>query len=127
MLLRHGWYFGAGFTKYLSEFVSYSSSSANSKMKTQLIGKPEYAENGIIQNSELETARFVCEEVEFTHICDYGVMQQFNGTTVIQGQTIRNVYGLIEYINEFNEVERGFLLNLKPNGEGKIKVLKLNN
>lgn len=127
MLLRHGWYFGAGFDKYLSDFVSYASSSANSKMKTQLIGQPEYAENGIIQNSELEKARFVCEEVEFDHICDYGVMKQLNGSTVIQGKTIKNMYGLIEYINEDNQVERGFLLNVKPNGEGKFKVIKFNN
>jgi hypothetical protein len=126
MLLRHGWYFGAGFTKYLSEFVSYASSVANSKMKTQLIGKPEYAEDGIIQNSELEKARFICEKIEFDHICDYGVMQQINGSTVIQGKTIKNMYGLIEFINEDNEIERGFLLNVKPMGEGKFKILKMN-
>lgn len=127
MLLRHGWYFGSGFTKYLSDFVSYASSVANSKMKTQLIGKPEYAEDGIIQNSELERARFVCEIIEFDHICDYGVMQQINGSTVIQGKTIKNMYGLIEFINEDKEIERGFLLNLKPMAEGKFKIIKFNN
>lgn len=127
MLLRHGWYFGSGFDKYLSDFVSYASSVANSKMKTQLIGKPEYAEDGIIQNSELERARFVCEEIEFDHICDYEVMKQINGSTVIQGKTIKNMYGLIEFINEKGEIERGFLLNLKPTGEGKFKVIKFNN
>jgi len=127
ILLRHGWYFGAGFDKYLSDFVSYASSVANSKMKTQLIGKDEYAEDGIIQNSELEISRFVCEEIEFEHICDYGVMQQINGSTVIQGKTIKNMYGLIEFINEDNEVERGFLLKLSPTGEGKFKVIKFNN
>lgn len=127
MLLRHAWYFGAGFKLYLDEFVRYASSTANSKMKTKLIGKPEYSESGIVQNLELERPKFVCEEVEFDHLCDYDVMRQINGTTVILGQTIRNIYGLIEYTNEFNETERGFLLNLKPNGEGKFKVLKFNN
>lgn len=126
-LLRHGWFFGAGFDKYLSDFVSYSSSTANSKLKTQLIGRPEYAENGVVQNSELEKARFVCEEIEFEHVCDYSVMKQINGTTVIQGNTVRNIYGLIEFVNEFNEVEKGFLLSLKPTGEGKFKILKMNN
>jgi len=127
MLLRHGWYFGSGFDKYPSDFVSYASSSANSKMKTQLIGEPEYAENGIIQNSELEKPRFVCEEVEFDHICDYDVMKQLNGSTVIQGKTIKNMYGLIEFINEDNQVEKGFLLNVKPMAEGKWKIIKMNN
>jgi len=126
-LLRHGWFFGAGFDKYLSDFVSYSSSTANSKLKTQLIGKPEYAENGIVQNSELEKARFVCEEIEFEHVCDYSVMQQINGTTVIQGNTVRNIYGLIEFINEFNQIEKGFLLSLKPTNEGKFRLIKFNN
>lgn len=126
MLLRHGWYVGAGFTKYLSDFVRYTSAMANSKMKTKLICKPEYAEDGVIQNAELEKARFVCEEIEFEHVCDYSVMKQVTGTTVIQGNTIRNVYGLVEFINEFNEVEKGFLMNLKPTGSGKFLLLKLN-
>lgn len=126
ILLRHGWYFGAGFTKYLNEFVRYASSLANSKMVTKLFGKPEYAENGIIQNAELEKARFVCEQIEFEHICDYDVMKQVTGFTEIQGKTIRNVYGLVEFLNEFNEVERGFLMNLKPTNEGKWVLLKLN-
>ncbi len=126
ILLRHGWYFGAGFDKYLSDFVRYSSSIANSKMKTQLIGELEYAEDGVIQNSELDKSRFVCEEVEFDHICDYGIMQQINGTTTVQGKTIPNKYGLFEFINEDNEVERGFLLNLKLMGEGKFKIIKFN-
>ena len=126
-LLRHAWFFGAGFDKYLSDFVSYSSSTANSKLKTKLIGKPEYAENGIVQNSELEKSRFICEEIEFEHVCDYSVMHQINGTTVIQGNVVRNIYGLIEFINEFNQVEKGFLLSLKPTGEGKFKLLKFNN
>lgn len=126
ILIRHGWYFGAGFTKYLNEFVRYASSLANSKMTTKLIGKPEYTENGVIQNAELEKARFVCEQIEFEHICDYDVMKQVTGFNEIQGKTIRNVYGLVEFLNEFNEIERGFLINLKPTSEGKWVVLKLN-
>jgi len=126
-MLRHGWFFGAGFDKYQSDFVRYSSATANSKLTTQLIGKPEYAENGIVQNSELQKSRFVCEEIEFEHICDYEVMKQINGSTIIQGNTIMNVYGLIEFINEFNEVEKGFLLSLKPTGNGKFRLIKFNN
>jgi len=127
IMLRHGWFFGAGFDKYQDEFVRYSSSTANSKLTTQLIGKPEYAENGVVQNAELDKARFVCEEIEFEHVCDYDVMKQINGTTMINGVPVKNIYGLIEFVNEFNQVEKGFLLNLKPTGEGKFKVIKFNN
>ncbi len=125
-LLRHAWWFDSAFKWYQGDFVRYSSSTQNSRLKTQLIGKLEYAENGDILNSELENPRFEPEEVEFDHICDFSVMQQINGFTIVLGKKVMNVYGLIEYLNEFNKYERGFLLNLKPN-DNKFRVLKFNN
>lgn len=125
-MLRHAWWFDAAFKWYQGDFVRYSSSTQNSRLKTQLIGKPEYAENGDIVNSELEKPRFEPEEVEFDHVCDFAVMEQINGFTMIQGKKVMNIYGLIEYLNEFNQYERGFLLNLKPNDQ-KFRVLKFNN
>ena len=86
----------------------------------------EYAENGNIINSEIAAPRFLPEEIEFEHVCDFDVMQQVNGFTTILGKRILNFYGLVEFINERNEVEKGFLFNLKPNGKGQWKVLKAN-
>jgi len=126
MMLRHGWIFTACLQTYLSEFARYASSTLNSRLKTQMIGKPEYAENGNIVNSEFEKARYITEEIEFEHICDFDVMAQVNGYTDLLGVKVRNLYGLIEFINEDNEIERGFLQNLKPNGAGKWVVLKAN-
>lgn len=124
-LLRHGWYLNSGLLKYPTDYIRYASSSANSQLKTKFIGKNEYIENGNILNSELERPRFVPEWIEFEHECDFFVMQQVQGTTTIQGKEIKNFYGLVEFINEDNELEKGYLFNLKPNSN-KWKVLKAN-
>jgi len=121
-LLRHGWVVAAGLTKYLSDFIRYGSSTANSALKTKLIGGNEYAENGNIVNSELAPARYIPVYKEFTHQVDTELMQQIEGSTMVNGRKIPNTNGLIEFINEDNETERGYLINLKPN-EGKFKLL----
>jgi len=125
MLFRHGWVVASGLVKYPSDYLRYASSKANSNLRTKLKGKNEYAENGNVINSELDRARYVAEYVEFEHVVDFEIMQQIEGFTVVLGKKIHNVYGLIEYINEKNEVERGWLINLKPNDK-KWKVLKAN-
>lgn len=125
-LLRHSWWFGGGFKKYATDYVRYGSSTANSQLKTKLIGKNEYSENGNIINSELATARFFPEWIEFEHSCYFEIMQMVEGTTIIAGKEVKNFYGLVEFINEDNEKEKGFLFNLKPNGKGQWKLLKAN-
>jgi hypothetical protein len=125
-LLRHSWWFGGGFKKYVTDYVRYGSAVSNSQLKTKLIGKNEYAENGNIINSELSNPRFFPEWIEFEHQCTFEVMQMVEGKTIILGKEIMNFYGLVELINEKNEKEKGFLFNLKPNGKGQWKVLKSN-
>ena len=123
---RHSWVVAGGLITYPTDYIRYGSSTANSQLKTKLIGKPEYAENGNIINSELTRARFIPEWIEFEHECDFGVMQQVFGTTIINGKEIQNFYGLVQFVNENREIERGFLFNLKPNGKGNWKLLKAN-
>ena len=120
-LLRHGWVIGAGLTKYPNQKIKYSSSNGNSTLKT------EYAENGEIQNTRLQRARYVPEIIEFSHKVDFDISQQLNGTTrTFDNQIIPNMYGLVEFINELGKTERGYLLSVKPNGEGKWRLLKAN-
>jgi len=123
-LLRHGWVVAACLAKYPMDYVRYGSSTANSQLKTKLIGGNLYAENGNIINSELGTPRYIPEWVEFEHECDFDVMQMVQGTTIIQGNEIPNFYGTVEYMVKENQWERGFLFNLKPNGEGKWRLLR---
>ena len=125
-LLRHGWRIAAGLQQYLLNYTEYGSSSGNSNLKTQLIGGNEYSENGKIINSEFTKPRFIPIEIEFEHVCDFEIMQMVEGNSVILGKEIRNFYGLVEFTNENNEIEKGFLMNLKPNGKGVWKVLKFN-
>ena len=122
----------AGLEVYPDQKVRYASSEGNSSLKTQfqttsdfpyLTGN-EYAENEDITNSELRTPRFIPEWVEFEHEVDFDINQALEGFTEINGVKIPNMYGLVEFLNENNEKERGFLFNLKPNNEGKWKVLK---
>jgi hypothetical protein len=125
-LLRHSWWFSGGFQKYITDYVRYGSSVANSQLKTKLIGKSEYAENGTIINSELSKARFFPEWIEFEHIVNFEITQHLEGSSTILGKKIPNFYGLIEFTNERNETEKGFLFSVKPNGKGQWKVLKSN-
>lgn len=125
MLLRHGWFFGSGFTKYLDALTRYGSSTANSALTTKAIGGQEYSENGDIVNSEFEKARFVPQYVEFEHEVTTELMQLIEGTTVVQGVKIPNVYGLFEFTDENNVLRKGYLINLKPN-DNKFKLLIAN-
>ena len=123
-MLRHGWSIASGLTKYLSDYVRYTSSTANSSLSTKLIGGNQYAENGNIINSELGRPRFVPEFIEFEHEVDFEINQLLMGHTTILGKKIPNIYGSIEFINENGEKEKGFLINLKPNKQGQWKLLK---
>lgn len=134
LMLRHGWVIAAGLTKYPSDYIRYGASTANSRLKTKLMLRPEttyingneYAENGNIVNSELERARYIPEWVEFEHKVDFEVSKMLDGNTVISGKKIPNVYGLVEFINAKGERERGYLFNVKPNDNGKWKILSFN-
>jgi hypothetical protein len=123
-MLRHGWSIASGLTKYISDYVRYTSSTANSSLSTKLIGGNQYAENGNIINSELGRPRFVPEFIEFEHEVDFEINQLLLGSTTILGKKIPNIYGSIEFINEKGEKEKGFLINLKPNKNGQWKLLK---
>lgn len=120
-LLRHGWVVNAGLTKYPNQKVKYTSSRGNSNLKTV------YKENDDITNNELERARYEPEIIEFDHICTSDILKQLEGKTIVLGEEIRNCYGLIEFINEYGETEKGFLMSVKPNGAGRWKLLKYNN
>lgn len=125
-LLRHGWVIAAGLTKYVSDFIVYTKSTANSSLSTKLIGRNQYAENGNIINSELGRSKYVPEFIEFEHEVNFEINQLLQGSKVVLGKKIPNIYGCIEFINENGETEKGFLINLKPNKQGQWKLLKAN-
>lgn len=126
-LLRSAWRLRVGLEKYLNQFTRYSSTDGNSNLETKVFGKDEVKENGDFRNSTFEIPRYLPEIIEFEHEVDFGILQQVEGkTTKEDGEVIENFYGLVEFINEKNQLEFGYLLNLKPNKEGKWKLLKAN-
>lgn len=126
VLLKHAMFFTAGFTKYLDKYIRYGSSTANSNLKTQLIGGVEYSENEEkILNGDLEKARFVSETIKFEYPVNFELSQIIEDTTIINGKEVLNVYGLVEFINNENEKETGYLLNFKPNNNS-WEIIKAN-
>jgi len=127
MLFRHAWVFRGGMEVYLDKYIKYISAVSNSKLTTWAIGdsKP-YAENDDILVRDLERSRFLPEIVEFEHPVNEDLMEWINGTTPIEYggsiEKIPNIYFKFEYTNENGILERGYLLNLKPNKEGKWKM-----
>jgi hypothetical protein len=126
-LLRWGFWIKGGLDKYLTSYIRYGSTEGNSSLKTQLIGgDTEYAENGNVLVSDLDKNIFIPEYVEFEFPVDSELLRTVNSSTVFDGETIMNYYGLVEFINEDNKYEYGYLMNLKPNGKGSWKLLRAN-
>lgn len=135
MLLEHDWMLNAGLQEYPDDYVVFGSSTGKSTVIQHRAGRLPYSENGVdgddgtvyrIKNSDLSRARFKPEEIEFEYEVDLDVINQIEGSSTFFGKTIPNLYGLVEFLNEFGELEKGFLLNLKPNGSGKWVLLKFN-
>lgn len=131
LLLRHGWIIRSGMEVYLNKFIKYATSVANSKLSMLFIGETEeFVENTDILVSKLDRARFLPEIVEFEHSIDEDLMDLILGTTkiLVNGsyENVPNFYFKFEWINENEEIERGYLINCKPKGNGKFTMLKAN-
>ena len=127
MLLRHAWVFRSGMEKYLSKYIKYISAVSNSQMETWGINDAQpYKENADIKVGDVDRSRFLPEIVEFEHAVSDELMEWINGTTELEYggevENIPNMYFKFEYQNENGILERGYLLNLKPNKEGKWKM-----
>ena len=125
-LERHGWFFGAGLQKYPDDKVRFMNSTLNSKLTTKKVGEPARSEDGDILISDLERPRFVPMWVTFEHPVDFAVNEMVYGKTDVMGRMIPNYYFKVQFINEYGQKEYGYLFELKPNKEGKWKVLTVN-
>lgn len=125
-LERHGWFFGAGLQRYQTDKVRFSNSTLNSELTTKKTGEDAKAENGDLLISDLDRPRFVPMWITFNNKVDFEVNQMVYGKTKIGDREIPNFYFLVEFINEYNQKEHGYLFDLQPNKEGKWKLLKAN-
>lgn len=132
LLLKHGAFIATCLTKYIDKYIMFGGSEGNSQLVTKLIGGQRLKEDGtgetskIIQNIDLNRARYIPEWLEFEFPADFLIMEQVEGITNILGEDIPNFYGLVQFRNEKGILEKGFLFNLKPTGAGKWKLLKAN-
>lgn len=125
VLKRWGFWIKGGLMKNLTEYIRYSSSNGNSSLKTKslIAGSVETAENGNILNSDLDKNLFNGDLIKFKFPVESQMLKTLNGTTLINGELVMNYYGLIEFENEYGELETGFLMSLEPNGDGDWELL----
>lgn len=126
LLLKHAREISSCLTKNKSDSLAFGSSEGNSNLKTQFLNKKEYSERQDIVISELPMPRYVPEEISFNHIVDFDIQEMINGSTSVNGDIVRNIYGLIEFKNEKGVLEHGYLEKLKPNKEGQWTIIKAN-
>lgn len=124
LLLKHGRTIASSLKRHLKDYLRFGSSEGNSGLKTKQKNKKEFTENGDVLCSDLGVPYHLPEEIEFEHEFNYEIKEQLEGTTIIDGKEVQNIYGIIEFINEKGEVERGRFEKLKPNSNAKWTVLK---
>lgn len=121
---RHRWFYGCGLTKHQDKKIRYSNTGGNNNLTTKKAGESARSEKDNINISDLERPRFVPQKITFEHPVDYFVNEQLNGKTNVNGRLIPNVYFKVEFINEYGQKEYGYLMEIKPNKEGKWTLLK---
>lgn len=121
---RHQWFYASGLRVFGDEYIRHSNSIGNSNLGTKKAGEDEKFENDSIKISDLQRSLFINEWITFDAEVDFFINEQVYGTTQVNGRQIPNYFGKVKFINELGLVEYGYLFELKPNNEGKWKLLK---
>jgi hypothetical protein len=121
---RHALWFNSATVKYNEDKIRFSSSEGNSELKTKFPAKPEVKENGDTLISELSNPIFEPEWVNFDYPFTQDLLDMIQGTTKLNGKEINNYYGLVEFLNEDNQKERGYLFSAKAKDKFTFKILK---
>ena len=124
MSQRHEWFYGSGLKKFPQDYITHSNSVGNSYLETKKAGETARMERDSFLVSSLKRSKFVNEWIEFEYEVDYYVNKQIYGYTQINGKSVPNYFGKVKFINEEGLIEYGYLFELKPNKEGKWKLLK---
>jgi hypothetical protein len=126
MLFRHGWILRSGLEPYYNKLIKYANTDSNKNLTMQFVGEDAYSESDDIPVSALDRSRFLPETIEFEHPVNDALLDLIRGTTIVDGEKVPNVYFKFEWVNEYEEKETGYLLELKPKGNGKFKFQKAN-
>jgi len=134
MLLRHGFVLRSCLENSidLTKKIKNIGSVANSTLGMHFIGESaELLEEQDVDVNSLERARFLPEIVSFQHPVDSSLMKEILNTTpkLINGswEKVPNTYFKMEWTNaETGEIERGYLMSLKPKNSGKFEFIRAN-
>jgi hypothetical protein len=114
-LLRLAQNFKSGLYIYKEKYINFTSSSSNRTLEMKFIGEDKsYKESDNVKIGDLKRPIFKNEILKFTHPYSEEVREMLFGKTkvTINGveKLIPNFYFKFEWINENNEIERGYFL-----------------
>ncbi len=124
LVKKHSKFIAPSLVHHRDGFVRFGSSKGNSNLTTKKLGEGEVSENRDIPCMELGFPLYIPKELELEHEVSQELMDLLKGTTVVNGKTVKNIDGLIEFVNQKGETVRGYLQSLKPKGKGKWKFLE---
>jgi len=133
MLFRHGWIIRTGLETLLNKKIKFASSNSNPNLTTDYQDEDEaYTENipeGLLV-SKLKRSRLAPEIITFDAKITQEILDQIYGYTRIfyegEFEDVPNYYFKVEWINEKQEKEYGYILNMKPKSLGKFTMQKSN-
>mgnify|MGYP000200431607 CR=1 FL=1 len=132
MLLRHGFVLRAGLEPYLSKLIKNTTIKGNKNLRMQFIGDDkEYGEGDDILTSDLDRAKFLPTIIKGEHTISTELLDWIQGSTKVlvngEYEYVPNVYFPMEFLNENEEYETGYLLLVNPKGSGQLSFQKINN
>lgn len=131
MLFRHAWILKSGMEQYYDKNFKYINSASASTLVMDYIGDTKARhEHEDIPLKDTDRPILLAEEIQFEHPLSDDLLDLINGATLkmINGEEeyIPNVYFKFEWLNENEQLEQGYLLNLKPKKQGVFKMIKSN-
>lgn len=115
-LRRHGTFIRSSLTKFEDEFIRFNSTRGGADLITKEANQAEVAENGNIRIRDLNQNRFINQWIDFELKLDFETNQLLNSFTTVNGRQIPNYFFKIEFINELQQKEYGYLFKLESGG-----------
>lgn len=119
-LMRHSAFINAGLQKNQEDFITLTSSNANSSLVTKKSGQSYLPESGDISNSELLRPFYIPELLEFDCPIDIDLLKSIEG---LNSENIANVYGFM-VMKTRSGFEQVYIDSVKISDGGKFVCTK---
>ena len=108
--------FKSGLYLYKDKYINFTSSDSKATLESKFIGEDNYFKEGSnIKISDLKRPIFKNEIVKFTHPYSNELRELLFGKTIViedgVQKEIPNFYFKFEWVNENDEIERGYFLS----------------